>query len=266
MKRKQKLEEVRRILHLLMQVNEKAKDPFSVNLRKIFEVLNDALKNYEQLNEMVVDAEAINLISKIIKRQEEWVKDKATSTCIDPLLIELKVRLLSLEQVASCLARSWHPVVEIDQVFPNALIESMDYFNLLIPYNERILEEFGEPTFPIKINEQDLMKLRVLTQEEFNKELRKLARELKEVIMREGEDVKGRRGLEYWRLVAKDTYEETALRAFLLSFLISNGEFYLYEDPIEGTKYVTLPEKISKKSKSIPIKISYEEFRVVKGE
>jgi effector-binding domain-containing protein len=250
---------------MLTQVSERTKDPFSVNLKRIFEVLDDALNSYEQLNEMVIDAEAINLISKVIKKQEEWVKDKAKSTYVDPLLIELKVRLLSLEQIAGCFAKSWHPIVEIDQVFSNALTESMDYYNLLLPYSERMME-FGEPTQPIKVNEKDLVKLRVFTQEEFNEELRGLAKEIKEKILKEGEEIKGRRGLEYWEAVKKDNYEKTALTAFLLSFLISSGEFYLYEDPIEGTKYITLPEKMGKKAKSIAIKISYDEFKVVKGE
>jgi len=68
--------------------------------------------------------------------------------------------------------------------------------------------------------------------------------------------------------ITVDTYEETVMRSYALSFLISNGYANLIINPVEETIMVeALPAQEQKSSggRSVPIAVSYSKWKEMRG-
>ena len=224
---KVRTEDLLRIIDLCKVVENKSLDPFNVNIKKSIKTLKTHLPEWELLDELLLDSEALGQLASIINLQEEWIKHKASMLYIDPVLVELKIRLASPEFLERVFLRSWHPVVRIEQISSWRIKEALDYWNALVPLEERYRESHTViPSTGGVLTISDLMKLRILSEEEFSKMIDDLLEDFRKKIGKKD-------GISYWDFISVDTYEETILRAYMTSFLISEGQVNLDVDPIE---------------------------------
>lgn len=206
-----------------------------------------------------MDAEALKELSLMVKLQSDWVKRRATGLYIDPFLVEVKIKIMSREALASALTASWHPLVSADQITPRRLARAMDYWNVLLPLSERMKEMeaaggVGEKTLSIS----ELIRLKFLSEKVFNEEVSSLLEELKEA-SRSGP-------VDYWKFIMNDTYEDTVMRAYALSFLVSSGAVNLIINPVEETMMVEAgPGSARKAGKSVPISFTYEKWKELRS-
>jgi hypothetical protein len=129
---------------------------------------------------------------------------------------------------------SWHPIVSIQQITPKRLSDAMDYWNSLLPLSERLaLASRGELLEPGSFDLQDLVKMQIVSEEEFRDRLDHLAKELQEKTESDG-------WIRYEDFVYADNFPETVLRAYLTAFLISEGEAFLRVDPLEEETYLSV--------------------------
>ena len=135
-------------------------------------ILKQRLPELKFLDELLVDAEAMLELAQIVKLQDEWLKTRASSLYIDPLLIQLKVKLLAKEALSEALIKSWHPIAQIDQLSPRGLEKAFVYWRELIPISERFSASFGTyGTRPGLVNYAELVSLGVFTEEDFESSL-----------------------------------------------------------------------------------------------
>lgn len=158
------------------------------------------------------------------------------------------------------LLSSWHPLIASEQLTPRRLSEALDYWNVLLPLSQRMKEleaaiQMEEKTLTIS----DLIRLKFLSDKVFNEEIKRLHDELTEA-------TKGG-PVDYWKFVTQETYEETVMRAYALSFLISNGLANLIINPVEETTFVeALPGPgLKRGGKSVPISIWYQKWKELRG-
>lgn len=249
-------EELARIINLCQSIRTKSDDPFLVDIPKKLMILKKILPKWRALDELLMDAEALKELSIMVKLQSDWVKRRASGLYIDPFLIEVKIKLMSKEALASALLASWHPLVSAEQLTPKRLADAMDYWNVLLPLSQRMSElgaarELDEKTLTVS----DLIRLKFLSDRVFNEEVSRLNRELSEAASHGPVD--------YWKFIVRDSYEETVMRAYALSFLISNGSADLIINPVEETMAVDIAEGggTKKGGKSVPIAISYQKWK-----
>ncbi|MEM1524965.1 MAG: hypothetical protein QW372_00830 [Nitrososphaerales archaeon] len=238
-----------RIIDLCKAIERKG-DPFEVDVKKSLETLKKYLPHWKFLDELLLDVEALNQLSLIVKLQGEWVKHRASSLYIDPLMVELKIRALAIEQLIEIFIKSWHPIVNIQQIFPSRLKKAMDYWNQLPPLKERFRKDEVIEVSPGVLSLSDLLALKILSEEEFFEKIHNLRIELESK----------HDGFDYWDFITRDSFEETVIRAYLTSFLISEGYARLKIDPIEE-RMILIPHKVGIKSampRSIAISLDYE--------
>ncbi len=121
---------------------------------------------------------------------------------------------MSKEALGSALLSSWHPLVSSEQLTAKRLSEAMDYWNILLPLSQRMSEleaarELQEKTLSVS----DLIRLKFLSERIFNEEVSKLQDELA--------DATSAGPIDYWKFVVRESYEDSVMRAYALSFLIS---------------------------------------------
>jgi len=230
-----------------------------VDIPQKLQILKKILPNWKALDDLLMDAEAIKELSLMVKLQSDWVKRRASGLYIDPFLVEVKIKIMSREALAAALTASWHPLVSSDQITPRRLSRAWDYWNVLLPLSERLkamegVDEVGEKTLSIS----ELIRLKFLSERVFNEEVSNLLAELKET---------SRKGpVDYWEFIMSDTYEDTVMRAYALSFLVSGGTANLIINPVEETMMVEAgPGTAKRAGKSIPISFTYEKWKEMKS-
>lgn len=251
-------EHLQRVIDLCRSIEEKGLDPFMVDIGDIIAVVQKYFPEWELPQELCLDAEAIHRLASLINLQSEWVKHQSTSLYTDPFLIEEKIRRLDNEELAHLFLRAWKPIIEMEQVSLHSLSEALKYWNDLLPMSERWRKtSYLEAETGITTREE-LVKMKIMAEKAFSKELEVLWEDLK---LKAGREKK----ILYWDFVGTDTYPETTKRAYLTSFLVTYGYATLEVNPLEGEIFVKPFEKpksvINKRQViSIPISVSYEEW------
>ena len=250
-----KFDELFRLLNFCKTIQTEGTDPFDLDVKKFLETLKHYHKKWKSLDDLLLDAEAIAELAKIIELQGKWIKDRSSSFYIDPVLLELKIKMLEPQQLATAFFKSWHPIISLDRITPERLQEGLAYWDALLPFGERT-EEFPFPsaiesTFDI----EDLIKLNILSKTEFDDSIRAVLNELEE---------RGR--IEYHDFIYDDAFETSVKKAYLTSYLVSEGKAALDINPLEeevfispGNTNVNTPAAHTP-SRSIPVSLSYEDW------
>jgi len=247
-----KLKDLMRVIALCESVKSSSANPFEVDITEKILVLKRRLPEWKFLDELLVDSEAMLELAQIVKLQDEWLKHRASSLYIDPLLVQLKVKLLTRDELSEAFIKSWHPVAQVDQVSPKGLEKAFVYWRELAPMAERFREEFGSyGTKPGSIDYAELVQLGIFTQQEFEKSLKKLHQSLLQ--KSDGN------WIDYGEFIEADTFEERVSRAYLLTFLITEGLASLRVDPLSGKVWtMALSEKAGGVPKSVAISLTGE--------
>ena len=189
-------------------------------------------------------------LAQIVKLQDQWLKQRASALYIDPLLIQLKLKLLPKDALSDAFVKSWHPIAQIDQLSPRGLEKAFVYWRELTPMSERFKDQFSTyGVGPGVLDYADLVSLGVFTKEEFEIGLTHLHDELLQ--QSNGEWV------DYRQFIGNDSYESKVRRAYLLAFLLSEGRALLKTEPLTGRIWTMgLVEKVKGTPKSVAIPIT----------
>ena len=247
-----KLDDYLRVIELCRDVETSSANPFDVDIREKILILKERLPELKFLDELLVDAEAMLELTQIVKLQDQWLKSRASSLYIDPLLIQLKVKLLPKEALSEAFVKSWHPIAQLDQLSPRGLEKAFVYWRDLVPISERFKDKFG--TYGIKpglVDYSELVSLGVFTKEQFETSLADLHDEL---LHKSNGD-----WVDFREFIGDESYESKVRRAYLLAFLISEGRALLKTEPLSGQIWTMgIAEKVKGIPKSVAISITGE--------
>jgi len=249
-----------RILSLCLSVSKKGVDPFEVEVKKILNSISRYLSEWELPEDFKLDIETLSQLSSIVELQARWIKNLSSSLYVDPLLIELKIKMLSSEQLKTVFAKCWHPIVEMQQLVPKRVKEAIDYWNLLPPTEERWpkLEDqkingVDQTTF------EELKKQGLIAEATFEDSIKEMWEKLKS----KGDEVS------FWEFIRSDSYEEAAKRAYLTSFLVTYGYATMKIDSLKEQVYLIPFKEQQRKTNrrqgvSIPLSIAKTELNKVR--
>ncbi|MDG6909249.1 MAG: hypothetical protein JRN08_02670 [Nitrososphaerota archaeon] len=240
------------MIELCRDVETSSANPFDVDIKEKLLILKERLPELKLLDELLVDSEAMLELSRIVKLQDQFLKQRASALYIDPLLIQLKLKLLPKEALSEAFVKSWHPVAQVDQLSPRGLEKAFVYWRELTPISERFKDQFGSYGIrPGVVDYSDLLSLGVFTKEQFESSLAQLHNELLE---RSSGD-----WVDYRDFIGDESFEVKVRRAYLLAFLISEGRALLRTEPLTGKIWTrALTEKVKGVPKSVAISITGE--------
>jgi hypothetical protein len=254
-----RFDELFRVLNFCRTVETEGTDPFDVDVKKYLATLRRYQPKWQSRDELLLDAEALAELAKIIELQEQWIRDRSHSFYIDPALLDLKLRMLEPQRLAAALMSAWHPITGLDRLTPERLQEGLEYWHALLPLGERGAE-FPIPSLaeaPFELDE--LIALNLLAGQEFDDALQAVLNELQ---------ARGRVG--YYEFIFSDTFAESVLRAYLTSYLVTEGRAELELNPLEETVFISPRESDGiadarlSASRSIPLAVSYEDWGIWK--
>ena len=255
-------EKLERIIEMCLAIENHAVEPFTLNVDEIIKIVHQYFPNWENPDELKLDAEALHHLASVIKMQSEWVKQRSNSLYTDPFLLEEKIRQTSKQGMVDVFLGAWSPLIEFEQLSLHSLAQGLLYWNALAPMGDRWKDiDVSEVTMG-SISRGELIKQRVLGEKEFSEELECYWQELKNKTGEKGVDGK----IAYWDFIGSDTYDETVQHAFLTSFLITYGYATLEIDRLEETVFI-LPfdkprkEALTEQSTSVALAVSVEDWQ-----
>lgn len=250
-------EELQRIIDLCRAVEERGLDPFLINVEDLIAVIREYFPEWKLPEDLVLDAESIQHLASVIKMQSEWVKHRSTSLYTDPFLLEEKIRRLSREQLGSIFLRSWHPTVEMEQISLHSLTQAIQYWNELMPLEERWQKTQFAEIETGTASRDELLEQELLADKMFSEELDALWKELLQRTERLEK-------IKYWDFIGASTFELTVHRAYITSFLVTYGYATMEIDRLEETIFLRSykkPVSFDKKQvASIPITVNYDDW------
>ncbi|MBS7615669.1 hypothetical protein KEJ45_00500 [Candidatus Bathyarchaeota archaeon] len=255
-------ERLQRVIETCRSVEERSLDPFLIDVNEIIKIVREFFPEWEQPEDLCLDAEAINRLASVIRLQSEWVRHRSTSLYTDPFLLEEKIKKLDKEELVDAFIQAWHPMVELEQISLHSIAESLRYWESLPPLKDRWKELPIQQVESGSATREELIKQRILRDKAFTEELENFWNELKKFAVEKGENGK----VGYWDFVGAETYDETVHRAFMTSFLVTYGYATLEIHPLEEETYIVPYEKqqrqtAKKQLVSIPIAITFEDWK-----
>lgn len=251
-------ERLQYVIDICRSIQEKGLDPFSVDVENMLEIVRKYFPEWKDSDELCLDAEAVLQVASAVNLQSEWVKHRSTSLYTNPFLLQEKLLRLPEEEISEIFLKSWHPIVELEQISPNSLKEAAKYWAQLVPFDER-LQSSAVTKIGSEAKSNDELLKQLIGEREFSETLETFWQELMQKVKDHGR-------IEYWNFIGAETYSETVRRAYLTSFLVTYGYATLEVDRLEETVHIK-PYKTPKKKAakrqgiSLPIPVTAQEWK-----
>jgi hypothetical protein len=255
-------EKLERIIEMCIAIENHSVEPFTLNVDEIIKVVKQYFPNWENPDELKLDAETLHHLASVIKMQSEWVKQRSNSLYTDPFLLDEKIRQTSKKGMVDVFLGAWSPLIEFEQLSLHSLAQGLLYWDALTPMGDRWKDIDVNEVAMGSVTRDELVKQRVLGNREFSEELECYWQELKNKTAEKG--ISGK--IAYWDFIGAETYDETVQRAFLTSFLVTYGYATLEIDRLEETIFI-LPfdkprkEALTEQSTSVPIAVTCEDWQ-----
>jgi len=245
---------IERIVKACKYVIKRGSDPFEVDVPRYLKVLRSYIESSLSPEDLALDLNALENVSRIVELQGDWIKSRSSTLYFDPMLIEWKIKSMSLKNLAKVFASAWRPIVSISLISNKGFETAANYWVNLPPLKDRWgrLPEASVGTELTSI--EDLIREKLALKGSFSEMLEKFWETLKKKYV-EG-------GIHYWNFICSEDFESSLLKAYMLSFLSTYGYIHLEFDP-SSRDYIIIPNERrieSENSYSITVSFSFDEW------
>ena len=209
--------ELKEVIETCDAIEERKFNPFFLDVNLGVETLRQYFPHWEGFKDHCLDAHALNRLSEVVRLQNTQLKFQSTALYAEPEFVARKIERMSEKRLAEVFLQSWHPLTELEQLTQETVSASLDYWNLLLPIQERWKRrEYARGKSPESTDSSVLDGLGIHGKE-FAEQMTGLWKDLQQLYETEHKPI------EYWRFVKGSTHQETVQRAYFVSFLVTYG-------------------------------------------
>ena len=217
--------ELKEIIETCKAIEKRRFNPFFLDVGLAVKTLRTYYPRWEKREDMILDAEAVQNLSKVLMLQNTQLLYQSSKLYGDPKLIQDKIKKSSVRDLALKMLRSTHPILELEQLTVPSIEHGLEYWRDLKPFHERIRSKsFFRGESPNIADLTDLARSGVLQLEDFTSLIEQILKELNEECDSEG-------SVDYWSFIKRGSFSETVERAYIVSLLVSYGTL---EMKVEG--------------------------------
>lgn len=246
--------ELKEVIETCDAIERRKFNPFFLDVKLGVETLREYFPLWAEFQDNCLDAHALNRLSEVVRLQNTQLKFQSSALYAEPEFVAKKFQRMSEKRLAEVFLQSWHPIAELEQLTNEAVSAGLDYWNLLLPIQERWKRrDYSRGKNPESADSNTLAGLGIHG-EEFEASLIRLWKELVELHKAENAP------LDYWKFVKMANHQETVHRAYFVSFLVTYG---FAKMQLEGEHITLLPieqptNKAAEGGISVPIAIPGE--------
>ncbi|MBN2335446.1 hypothetical protein JXL21_07770 [Candidatus Bathyarchaeota archaeon] len=251
--------ELESVINLCRMVQSGRIEPFDIDFDYVMGVIRKHYPGIKDVRDFCVDAEALKELSNVLEKQNRWIAHKSSTLYKDPFMLSQSLMRMDIGAIADAFLKSWHPILEMEQISARTLAESLSYWGGLIPFDERWQDIDVEARETGTASRQEAYDLGLIPEEGFAELLESFWREL-------GEKVGVGGVIDYWDWIGADTYRDTVYRAYVTVFMVSYGYANVSHDRLlEETKIIHNPvprPDPGQMKMSLPMMVDYEEWKL----
>lgn len=246
--------ELMEVIETCKAIEDRRFNPFLLDVKYAVNILRNYFPHWKKLDDFCIDAHALNRLAAVLRLQQSQLRFQSSSLYADPTFLEKRFPTMSEKKLAEILTKSWHPILEIEQITENTVQEAMQYWKTMLPIEER-WKPFSPGQFrkPDELTREESKRLQIVPDETFSEALNAIWSEMKS---RTDE----RTGILYHEFVYAPSLDETIDRAYYVSFLLTYGYARLQR---KGEQLILFPNREREHDKnlvSMPISIDKEEW------
>jgi len=224
--------ELKEVVETCDAIERRKYNPFFLDVKLGVETLREYFPMWEEFEDNCLDAHALNRLSEVVRLQNTQLKFQSSSLYAEPEFVAKKFQRMSEKRLAEVFLQSWHPIAELEQLTNEAVSAGLDYWNLLLPIEERWKRrEYSRGVNPSTVDSNTLTGLGIHG-EQFETRLTALWKELTQL------HAVDQKPVEYWKFVKGQTHQETVQRAYFVSFLVTYG---FAKMQLEGEQMALIP-------------------------
>lgn len=246
--------ELKEVIETCDAIERRKFNPFFLDVKLGVETLREYFPLWAEFQDNCLDVHALNRLSEVVRLQNTQLKFQSSALYAEPEFVAKKFQRMSEKRLAEVFLQSWHPIAELEQLTTEAVSNGLDYWNLLLPIQERWKRrDFQRGKNPESADSNTLTGLGIHGKE-FEASLIELWKELMERQKTENAPI------DYWKFVKTTTHQETVQRAYFVSFLVTYGfaKMQLEGEQITLTPVEQPTNKPSEGGVSVPIAIPSE--------
>jgi hypothetical protein len=191
--------------------------PHQVDAWRMWETLSSASEKITEPEEHLLYASLMRLIIETVRLQCRWLRYEADELYVDSDIAREKVNVLSMRTLNSIFLKSYHPIVEVEQLTERAMRMGEEHWEYLSEGGiDEIILGPGFMEYGAQSSEAQLVLQRI----RFDELLDELEREIRDMAATNGNEVP------YSEFVSRGgsaDFTEMVSRSYLGSFLISQG-------------------------------------------
>ena len=253
------MSELESVINLCRMVQSGKIEPFDIDFDYVMGVIQKHYPKIKEVKDFCLDAEALKELSLVLERQNQWIEHKSTTLYKDPFMLSQSLMALDIGAIADIFLRTWHPMVEMEQISARTLAESMSYWGALVPFAERWQDSLVEERETGVTSRDEIRQLGLLPDEGFSEIIEALWIEL-------GERAGPGGRIDYWDWIGAETYENTIYRAYLTVFMVgygyANAEWNRLMEEYTIIHNVEPRLDPSQAKVSLPVMVDYEEWKL----
>ncbi|MFH1180676.1 MAG: hypothetical protein V1710_09955 [Candidatus Bathyarchaeota archaeon] len=253
------MSELESVINLCKMVQSGKIEPFDIDFDYVMSIIKKHYPKIKDFKNFCLDAEALKELSLVLERQNQWIEHKSTTLYKDPFMLSQSLMTLDIGAIADLFLKSWHPLVEMEQMSARTLAESLSYWGELIPFAERWQDNIVEERETGTATRDEARLLGIIPDEGFTEIIEAFWSEL-------GERVGPGGRIDYWDWIGADTYEKTVYRAYLTVFMVGYG--YANTEWNKMMEETTIMHNIEPRPDpgrdkiSLPVMVDYEEWKL----
>ncbi|HID17170.1 TPA: hypothetical protein EYP26_02625 [Candidatus Bathyarchaeota archaeon] len=250
-----------KILKTCDAIEKRRLNPFLLEIPKALKTLKEYLALCRRFEDYCLDARTLNALSKVVALQNTLLLFQSSKLYVDPKLLKEKILRLPLAGLAEAFLKSWHPVVELEQLTNESLRTALLRWGLMAPYAERRRKHWSPTLEPTSIYLKDFSSGRLAKPKEFSETMKEVLREMQKV-------AEGKGSVDYWKFIIGKDFSKTVKRAYVTSFLVTYGYASLVKDEDGGIRLYPNETQKSVENEtpaSFPISIDPELVKKVAG-
>lgn len=216
--------ELKEIVETCDAIADRKFNPFFMDVNLGVETLRKYFPLWKGFEDHCLDAHTINRLSEVVRLQNTQLKFQSSALYAEPEFIERKIERMSEKRLAEIFLQSWHPIAELEQLTNEAVTNSLNYWNTLLPIAERWKRrDYQQGRNPGEAGSETLNRLGIHG-EEFSTHLTALWENLRTQYEAQHHPV------DYWQFIQTEAYGSTVQKAYLTSFLITYGYAKLHSE------------------------------------
>ncbi len=217
---------LRSLLEELIVSLKKSSDPFKIDIEWYIKELRELFPSID-IDNLDIDSEIIYVLTDVVKKQKEWLKNKSFLFLLGSLIALVKIAGMNSKELAEELVRVWNPIVSLEQVTFNDLLKGINYVSSKKKlFLDDVLREVQE-----QVGNKNLIVKDFIRRNELEQYINKVKQRLSKLFI--DNDV-----VEYNDVINANNLKEKYMLALALSYLVKEGKFSLYYDALDEKIFV----------------------------